>query len=372
MPKAYIDGAGKSHPNFQIDGDDAFVLEVTTALRAIHGVDRQDALGSRCSDPGPRLIVGISRASHPVRINKGTTFKATASGNTANQYVKLLTEWQASHHGPARAEFRTAMQAAGFPNVDAFAKRLAGSGLSLTDRGFSPGDLAGKSDAEVQALVGAKSGHILSPSAGHLVDPSVAKKWHTSKAGRGRQEFAAREKNVQVWVDILDSWLKGIGEHANFIPNTLALQTMLILLEPGLTPSAGAAAGVMYAPASKNATCAFDSASTPRPKEIAFAHELIHAYYIVRGTRLFKESTMADEALTAGLPPFHMRDLTENRFRANWSTAQPIRQYYKFGTIMLETACAFCGKSQPAMARGNRGYETNCSACGKPLPERTQ
>ena len=372
MAKPYVDASGESYPNIQINGDDPFFVEVTAALRAIHGVDRQDALGSRCSDPGPRLIVGISRASHPVHINKGGTFKATASGNTADQYVKLMREWPARHHGVARAEFRTAMLAAGFPTVDVFAKRLASSGLAISDRGFTMGDLEGKSADEVSALVGGKSGHILKPDKGHLVDPSVAKKWHTTKSGRGRTEFAAREANVKLWVDILTSWLSGTGEHAEFVPNTLALQSILMLLEPGLTPSAGAGAGVMYSPNSKNATCAFDSASAPRPKEIAFAHELIHAYYIVKGRRIFRESTMADEALTAGIPPFHMRDLTENRFRANWSTAQPIRQYYKFGTLMLETSCAFCGKSQPAMARGDRGFETHCSACGKPLPVRTQ
>ena len=129
---------------------------------------------------------------------------------------------------------------------------------------------------------------------------------------------------------------------------------------------------MMYAPLSTNATCSFDSTQTPRPKEIAFAHELIHAYYIVKGSRIFAESTIEDEVLTAGMPPFHMRDMTENRFRANWSAQQPIRQYYKFGTIALETACAFCGKVQAAMTRGNRGFETNCAQCGKPLPARSQ
>jgi hypothetical protein len=372
MPTAYVDTSGTSHPNIQIEGDNAFVLEVTGALRMIHGVDRQDVLGSRCSNPGPRLILGLSRSAHTVRINNGGTFKATASGNTDDQYVKLRREWSAGHHAAARAEFQRALPQAGFPTVELFANRLAGSGFAITDRAFTPADLHGKSADEIQALVGGKAGPMLTPDKDHLVDPSVAKKWHTSKSARATNELANRQSNADQWVAILKSWSSGTGPHAGYVPHALALGTMLRLLEPGLTASAGADAGVMYAPQSKNATCTFDSAAAPRPKEIAFAHELIHAYYIVKGSRIFPESTIEDEMLTAGMAPFHMRDLTENRFRANWSTQQPIRQYYKFGTIALETACAFCGKAQSAMTRGNRGFETNCAQCGKPLPTRTQ
>ena len=372
MSTAYVDATGTQHPNIKINGDDAFVLEVTNALRMIHGVDRQDTQASRCSNPGPKLILGLSRSGQPVGINKGGTFKATASGNTDEQYVKLRREWSAQHHPAARAEFQKALPLAGFPSVGIFAERLANSGFAATDRGFTPADLEAKSASEVQALVGLKSGGMITPTGSTIADPAVAKKWYTTKSGRATKELAARTNNVKAWTDVLTGWLSGAGPHAQFSPTPLAMNTILRLLEPGLTPSGGAAAGVMYAPNSHNATCSFDAAAAPRPKEIAFAHELIHAYYIVKGARIYPESSVEDEALTTGIPPFHMRDLTENRFRANWSVEQPIRQYYKFGTISLETACAFCGKSQPAMARGNQGFESNCATCGKPLPARTQ
>ena len=105
MSTAYVDVSGKTYANIQIDGSDAFVLEVTNALRTIHAVSRQDVSGSRCSDPGPRLILGLARSGRTVRINSGGTFKASASGNTDDQYVRLRREWLAGRHGAARAEF---------------------------------------------------------------------------------------------------------------------------------------------------------------------------------------------------------------------------------------------------------------------------
>src|SRR5262249_27701845 len=174
--------------------------------------------------------------------------------------------------------------------------------------------------------------------------------------------------NEQAWQDILDNWLAG---RSTFQPNQLALDTILRLLEPGFTDSEGRSKGVnatvIFAPASHDATCQWDQQAVRRPRTIAFAHELIHAYYMTTGTRIYQESSTVDELLTAGLPPFHYREISENRFRMLKSPTTPARQYYKVGTVMQMTVCSHCGKEQPMLARGGL-KETKCSACRKSLP----
>lgn len=63
-----------------------------------------------------------------------------------------------------------------------------------------------------------------------------------------------------------------------------------------------------------------------RPPAVALAHELIHAWRVVKGLVLF-DYGWEEEAMTVGLPPFNMQ-LTENRIRVEWGGLS-IRQHYE-------------------------------------------
>jgi hypothetical protein len=74
----------------------------------------------------------------------------------------------------------------------------------------------------------------------------------------------------------------------------------------------------------------FVSASQRQPPAISLAHELIHADDAAYGRM---DPEMVDgvrnyERQAIGLPPYEMKEFTENRLRAEWSEPQPARLKY--------------------------------------------
>jgi hypothetical protein len=67
-----------------------------------------------------------------------------------------------------------------------------------------------------------------------------------------------------------------------------------------------------------------------RPSWIALAHELIHAWRLVRGCCVFRPSAVSEyyyeEAMTVGLPPYDKCRFTENHFRR--TKGLPLRTFY--------------------------------------------
>ena len=92
-----------------------------------------------------------------------------------------------------------------------------------------------------------------------------------------------------------------------------------------------------------------------RPPVIGLAHELVHAYYMVTGTRQFGEGNTMDEALTAGIGQWEKKTkFNENRFRKAWNQNPgrtedeqlPMREFY--GTSQF--ICTRCGAGMSSSA----------------------
>jgi len=359
MAVTYKRGGGKEFASIKIDGDDAFVALVTGALNKIYEYEGKDAPEQQSLRPGKKMIKAINESGNVLTIRRGGSFTCTGSGD--EQFVKFRNLiFKLAQQPAARTEFARALKKSGFIDTAHFAKVLANSNVPVTERAFFADQLVGKTVAKVAALLPGKSSAMLTPGSATLASGRAK--------DTGKKAIAARTSNEKEWQDLLDNWLAGL---CDFKPHALALDTILRLLEPGFADASGRSKGVnatvIFAPDSRDATCQWDKEAVRRPRTIAFAHELIHAYYMTTGSRLYKESSTLDELLTAGLPPFHYREITENRFRVLKSATTPVRQYYKVGVVAQMTVCAHCGKEQPVMARGG-AKATKCEACGKSLP----
>jgi DNA-binding transcriptional regulator YiaG len=80
-----------------------------------------------------------------------------------------------------------------------------------------------------------------------------------------------------------------------------------MFMYPHLTPGAGCTVSYRFEAA--------QALQDPNDSElIIFAHELIHAWRMVKGMRIF-EGGWEEEAMTVGLPPFSNMAITENKLR---------------------------------------------------------
>ena len=90
----------------------------------------------------------------------------------------------------------------------------------------------------------------------------------------------------------------------------------------------GSSATIKYNPAVSS--IGFTAAWQRQPPAIWLAHELIHADDAAYGRM---DPEMIDgvrnyERQAIGLPPYEMKEFTENRLRAEWSEPQPTRPRY--------------------------------------------
>ena len=90
-----------------------------------------------------------------------------------------------------------------------------------------------------------------------------------------------------------------------------------------LTRGTGCNATISFKP-DVTASCWLDE-HVQRPAGIGLAHELIHAWRNVHGTRYFKDkekvadaATPDDEIMTTGFPPYQWEKYSENMFRGLW------------------------------------------------------
>jgi hypothetical protein len=101
-----------------------------------------------------------------------------------------------------------------------------------------------------------------------------------------------------------------------------------------LTPGPGTGAWVVWDPSLEDVGAQLPLNKRAdwmvRPPWIALAHELIHAWRLVRGCCVFRPSPLTEyyyeEAMTVGLPPYDRCRFTENRFRS--AKGLPLRTFY--------------------------------------------
>ena len=74
-----------------------------------------------------------------------------------------------------------------------------------------------------------------------------------------------------------------------------------------------------------------------RPVPVALAHELVHAWRVMVGRKLYSRG-WEEEAMTVGLPPFSNMKYTENRFRVEFGglAIRPEYQYLEFATGIVD------------------------------------
>lgn len=113
-----------------------------------------------------------------------------------------------------------------------------------------------------------------------------------------------RKKHVEGKVD---DWLSG-----RVLPSFDQADLLLQVMEPCLKPGDGQRAIVWYDP----------EWDTGRPPVAGLFHELVHAYYTVKGRQLGVEDSSEEyrggrhfELMSVGLPPFNTRPYSENKFR---------------------------------------------------------
>ena len=89
-----------------------------------------------------------------------------------------------------------------------------------------------------------------------------------------------------------------------------------LCMYPHPTPGRGSGAQIRFDPTQAGA----DPNDAPL---IILAHDLIHAWRMIRGLRIF-ESGREEEAMATGLPPFTTLRFTEDRLRVE--TGPPVRE----------------------------------------------
>jgi hypothetical protein len=116
----------------------------------------------------------------------------------------------------------------------------------------------------------------------------------------------------------LDGWMDLTGG----LPNYDETDFLLLVLEQWLSPGKGVGSRINYDPLKTQ------SGGQERPPQMAFFHELCHAYYNATGTQLGREDGSREEnggrlfeLMAAGLPPFQNRQFGENQMRSSWPCA---------------------------------------------------
>ncbi len=348
--------------NINIDGTPEFVNSVKVLLGQIWNLKgKQEAIveGVRQTvdnNVGKSFIRELDGAGYRINIKTGSSFACAASTDRA--YYKLVgTSWY--NRAVAIPLLMNAIARSPY-DISTLARQLAAPGPGITNYAFTPG--------QIEALVRAG---VYRGGGSRIVSPSTFLRMRNQ--GRRKVQTLIRDA-ASAWDEALSLYIS--DETATGHPPIESGQRSLVCrkLEPWLDKGDGNGATVTCNFLSTETTCYFDGTKKQRPMAIAFAHELVHAYYSLTGTRLYREGTREDEALTTGLPPEHFRKYSENRFRVLWPEERlNLRLFYAFGSNI----CPYCGSSNgqdrriPAAQR-RRGGPTieiirNCGSCGEEI-----
>jgi hypothetical protein len=116
-----------------------------------------------------------------------------------------------------------------------------------------------------------------------------------------RASKSLSRKQIAVLIGVDDAKLKGFEAGTEEIDNNTYARIGMVLYE-FLTPGPGIDTVIRFAPANDV------------PDSMTIGHELIHAWRMMKGLRLFQNG-WEEEAMTTGFPPFANFKFTENKLR---------------------------------------------------------
>jgi hypothetical protein len=339
--------------NIEISGKDDFCDQVTFMLDAIWKLDgKSDPKGPPATKIGQSFLKELDGAGKKITIKAGSGMRCRVDGRGA--YYALLQAFEARDYDAAR-------------------KLLAGTVKQSEFRGdYRP--LA----TQLATPVGALSNVALSAEQMKALDLEITKvvKLVGPKDSTIAEKLAPQDakKAVHQWTSALLTFHYGGDCVLGNEQRTLLCRK----LESWLDPDKGSPVTIEVDVKSDSVTCAIDGEKKKRPLAIGLAHELIHAYYSVTGTRLYPEGTPEDEALTTGLPPENFRKYSENLFRSVWpADSLDLRLYYRWADAsgMPWFLCPACGHRNPLEhnkakdgQRPQWEMTNHCGKCKKPLP----
>lgn len=324
-------------------------------------------------DVGKRFMKELDETPHRITLKEGTSFSCRATGE--GQFPEFSRAMRQSDYATAGAEFKYAFNHSPFKGKKSIilCKQLATTVPVVLSHAFTPKQLSpySKANQAINVGTGNKVAHAFNPNLGY---------------GEGLEEVANTaqvDSAARAWAALLVGLIKGDKDAGRQLSQDRPNRALMMCMYQYLKPGPGIPVTVTVSD-SVDSACSLDKTRTKRPYALGLAHELVHAYYAVTGTRTFPEGTQEDEAVTTGLPPFHYAKYSENLFRANWPKSEGgervgLRLFYDFDKV----TCWNCGKSYPYYSpkkvtkkRFGRSSKSswvdipnvNCANCGEGLP----